>query len=315
MKERITQILVCLALITGQSFYLPVCADATNTPAPGTSTPTPDIDTSVLGMVTHTPAIDTSAPDMVALAQPPAAEITNCKNALLEQTGLTPVNDQFIPGAAIYAANFSGDEANRLAKDGVYISGNSCGNYLDLEGGNILLNPEIDMTINTQSGTIYVDAGAITFIVDSGKDVVVYDLLQTKPKQVYTMVNKHKLFMEPGRMLVLTGQSINDFEKLEIDCHRVAYRNAQSLDVSSQPGNAIVFAADFSIASAMTAIQPLKRLTVSQNREDKIAVEKMLKGAVLLGDFATNPAQPVAANYPVTTVQADPIQVAADQGQ
>ncbi len=248
---------------------------------------------------------EASTPDVVALAQPSPVQTGACKNALQEETRFIEAQNQFVPGVAIYASSIGGDEANRLAKDGVFIGGNSVRDYIDLQGGNILISPDKDLTIATRSGNIHVGAGAVAFVIDSGEDTVVYDLLQTKPKQVVVTANKHSLAMEPGRMFVLTGQPIKDFEQLPVDCHRVSYRNVQPLNANSPSQTVKVFAADFSVASAMVTVEPLKRLTVSRNREDKIAVERMLKGAVLLGDFSTSP-QPMAANYPVTAAESDP---------
>lgn len=281
MKRLITQIFICLTLTVGQGSYSAVCAESDKM----------------------------SAPNVVALAAPSTSAMAT-KKAVLEETRV--IDEQFIPGIAIYASNFGGDEANRLAQDGVYIGENSFGNYLDLKGGNILLNPKGDMVVGTRVGKIVIDAGAIVFLVDSGQDVVIYDLMQTKPKQVCTIINKRKTFIEPGRMLVLTNQEMKDFEKLEIDCHRVSYRNAQPLVVADKSGTTKVFAADFSIAAAMTAIQPLKRLTMSRNREDKLAVERMLKAAVVLGDFAVSPGDSLAANSSVANVKDGSVQVASD---
>ena len=66
-------------------------------------------------------------------------------------------------------------------------------------------------------------------------------------------------------MLVLTGQNIKDFEKLEIDCHRVAYHNRASTGLKwTKRLPSAAFAADFSIASAMITIQPSKTIDCVQ---------------------------------------------------
>jgi hypothetical protein len=284
MQNLITRLIICLTLTVGQAVYLTARAQS----------------------------IESPIPQMVAMAQPSAAQIATCKNALKEESRLVEINNQFIPGVAFYAATISGDEARRLAKDGVIIGGNSGKNYIDLQDGNILLNPEQDIVVGTKSSKIFIGAGASVFVVNSGPDVVVYDLLQTKPKQVSVtvLVNKQKIILEPGRMCVLTGQDIKNFEKLEIDCHRVAYRNAQSLDLAGSKETVKGFAADFSIASAMVTIQPLKRLTISNNKQDNMTVDRLVKGAVLLGDFASSPTLPIDSNDPpVITVKSDSMQL------
>ena len=285
MRRRILFLFISMILTAGQAVYFAACANANETPA-----------------------------QEIALIQPSPVQTNACKNASQEEPNLVEAENQIVPGVVIYASTFGGDEADRLAKDGVFIGSNSKDNYIELQGGNVLLNPEKDTVVGTRLGKIYIGSGASVFVVDSGDDVVVYDLLQTKPKQVAVVVvesNKHRLTMEPGRVLVLTGQNTHDFEQLAIDCHRVAYRNAQPINLDNPSGTVKAFAADFSIASAMVIIQPLRRWTVSNNKEDKLVMEKMLKGAVLLGDFATSPA-PITPDSPTVTVKADSIQIAAD---
>jgi len=284
-------ILICLILISGQGLSSSASANTID--------------------------LSTSSPDVWALPQPSAAEMANAKNKLLKEVHDKTNEDQFIPGVAIYASSFSSDEANRLGREGISIGRLSSRDYLDFEGGNILLNPEKNVLVGTRSGDCHIGAGAIVFMVNSGEDLVIYDLLQTSPKQVYAIVNKQKIFMEPGRLLVLTNQNIEDFDKLPVDCHRVAYRNSQKLDIGRQSGNTKVFAADFSIASAMVTVQPLKRLTLSKNPQDKIDVQRILKGAVLLNPFASSFEEAASeATSPVAaSVQSDPFRVSANHNQ
>ena len=223
---------------------------------------------------------------LIALVHSQSAVMTINKASLEQETRQVEAQNHVMPGIAIYAHNFGGDEANRLVRDGVLVGSNSVGNYIDLQSGNVLLTPEEDIVVGTNKGKISIAAGATVFISESNNDVVVYDLLQTKPKQVSMIINKHKMVMEPGRMLVATAQNTDDFEKLDINCHCVAYRNATTCDLNSKAVKA--FVADFSIASALTTVQPLQRLTVSNHKEDKIALDRLIKGAVLLGDFATS---------------------------
>lgn len=239
------------------------------------------------------------AETLVAFAQPRSVTMANYKTALEEETRLVEAQNHVIPGIAIYAHNFGGDEASRLAKDGVIIGSNSVDNYIDLQSGNVLLTPDKDIVVGTNKGKISIAAGATVFVSESNKDVVIYDLLQTKPKQVSIIVNKQKLVMEPGRMLVISGQNIDGFEKLEMNCHCVTYRNAKAVNMNVN--GVKTFLAEFSIASALVTIQPLQRLTVSSHKQDQIALERILKGAVILGDFAMSTTQPDPAS--VTAVQ------------
>lgn len=187
---------------------------------------------------------------------------------------------RFVPGTITLAHSFSGAEANRLTQAGITIGCNTANNYLNLDNGNVLFSPDADIVIGTGKGTVSIGSGATVFIMESDKDVVLYDLHQTKPKQVCITINKERLIMEPGRMLVLTKQKTNDFKKLSVNCHAVPYRKAQELDL--EDNTITVFAADFSICSALTRLQPLKKLLSSTDKREQSIVDSVLKGAITL---------------------------------
>jgi hypothetical protein len=227
----------------------------------------------------------TEPSQMLASRQPMSAGVVSPQTT--EETCLAGTEKILVPGTEIDACQFGGDEANRLAREGILINSNSSSNYIDLEAGNILLAPEKDIIVGTHLGKISILSGATVFISQCGDDIMFYDLLQTKPKQVsVTVANKQKINLEPGRMLVLTKQNTDDFEKLEMNCHCVAYQNAKPIDLHNTMIKA--FAADFSIASALVTIEPLKELTISCNKQDKLTVDRLVKGAVILGDFVTD---------------------------
>src|ERR1700677_4339340 len=88
---------------------------------------------------------NTNEETLVAFAQP--ATMATAKANLEEETHKVELQNHVVPGVAIYAHNFGGDEANRLAQDGVLIGSNSLGNYIELQSGNVLLTPENDIVV------------------------------------------------------------------------------------------------------------------------------------------------------------------------
>lgn len=193
------------------------------------------------------------------------------------------IERHFVKGMAAYAYNFGNNEKEWLANGGVLIGSNSTNNFLDLENGNILLSPVQNIVVSTREGSLYISAGASVFIIESGNDVVIYDLLQTKPNQVFFIVNQHKLMIEPGHMLVITKQNTDEFDQLAANCHCVTYRNAKSLNLHDNTVTA--FVANFSIASALVTIEPLKQLTISNHKQDQTAFDRLVKSAVILGNI------------------------------
>jgi hypothetical protein len=154
-------------------------------------------------------------------------------------------------------------------------------NCFNLDSGNILVSPDRDIAISTSEGVVSIGSGATIFVMASTKGMVIYDLNQTKPKQVSIVVNRHKLVMEPGHMLVLTRQKAKNFEELEANCHRVSYRRPKEIDLHEDDMTA--FAAGFSISSALVKIMPLKQLVNSTEKRDQLLLDKLIKTAVILG--------------------------------
>jgi len=178
----------------------------------------------------------------------------------------------------INTSSIAADTNIRDKSENGFIATSNCFN---LDKGNILVSPDRDISINTYEGTVSIASGATIFVMASTQGIVVYDLNQTKPKQVSIVVNKHKLVMEPGLMLVLTRQKTKNFEELEANCHGVSYHRPEKIEL--QGGNMTAFAAGFSISSALVRIIPLKQLVNSSERRDQLLLDKLIKSAVILG--------------------------------
>lgn len=151
---------------------------------------------------------------------------------------------------------------------------------IELVTGNILLNQNKDIGISVNEGKIDVGGGSIVLIMQSEQGTIIYDLLQTRSNQVSVVIKTQKVFIEPGQMLVLTNQNIDDFEKLALNCHSIRYHNAKSLQLLNNEVHA--YSAEFSIASALVTIDPLKHLLHSNNKQDKLTLERMIKNIVIL---------------------------------
>ncbi len=188
----------------------------------------------------------------------------------------------FIDGITLYAQSCGSDEATRLAQENVYICDDSVRNYINLKKGNVLLMPDKDEVIGTNLGRINLGAQAQLFLIKTENELVIYDLFQTKPKQITVNINHQKIVLAPGSMLVLTGEKTQDFENLKINCHTIACSNVKKVDLDTDKVKA--FIANFSVASAITTVHPLMRLTQSNNRQDKLALEKLVRSIVMLGE-------------------------------
>jgi len=174
------------------------------------------------------------------------------------------------------------ETGNAVTKKAAFVAQTDC---LNLTSGNILVCPEKDIFICTEEGIISIASGATIFIMKSGMDTVIYDLYQARQNQVSIVVNRHKLMMESGCMLVLTRQKTKNFEALDVNCHSIKYCKAReiNLDTTNTKENTVnAFAANFSIFSALGRIQPLKQLLDSKDRRDQLLLQKLLKSAAML---------------------------------
>src|SRR6202035_2939105 len=109
-----------------------------------------------------------------------------------------------IPGARSYNHTFTGKEIGQLTNDGMQLYNNTAINHLNINRGNVLVAPDKDIIVSTHEGNLQISSGAIAFVMESGHDVVIYDLRQSGPKQLTVMVNQHQLNLHPGHMMVLT---------------------------------------------------------------------------------------------------------------
>ena len=187
-----------------------------------------------------------------------------------------------IDGARTFAGTFESQEMARLSKEGIKLANNSGNNYLNLDKGNVFFHPDKSIVVGTHEGEVYIAANACVFVMESGNDVAVYDLHQSRPGQVTVISGKKKLTLEPGRMLVLTRQNTRDFEEVKGDFRRIGYRRSSELDIDQ---SVKAFAADFSIPSAVNMIRPIKTMLKSDQAQEQTAISRILKSSVILSDL------------------------------
>lgn len=139
----------------------------------------------------------------------------------------------------------------------------------------------INTYIKTELGNVECKKGAIVFVVNREDSVSICTLDSPSLDDVNVYVgDSPKLRLAPGRQIVLTKDTESKFEKTN-PAHLLGYRDEK--EVGTVDGTKIM-RADFSIASAMMSIQPLRRLVSSPEPEkNKIAANIMKNSAILWG--------------------------------
>lgn len=193
----------------------------------------------------------------------------------------------FVAGARTFASTFEAKEANRLANQGVKITGNPGGNFFHLEKGNLLFSPDNDIVVGTRDGDVYIGAGASVLVMDSGHEVAiaVYDLYQDSPDKVSVYCGEKELVLDRGRVLLLTRQITDNFDELQGTCSNIDYGKAIPVSIDDSVKG---FMANFSILSAVKSVGPLKSMLDSDDKRDQLAIANILKGSVVVGDLNNN---------------------------
>jgi len=188
-----------------------------------------------------------------------------------------------IEGTVALGGTFTQTEVDNLANAGIVAQANAAAsNYLNLDKGNILFSPSHNIVVGTHEGDVYIASGATVFVMETGHDVAIYDFDQSKPGQVSVICGKKKLNLWPGRMIVLTKQDVTDFEEVEGPFKRVGYRRASEMDVDESTK---AFSANFSPASALDRIIPLRDMMTSKDRQEQKTMNKILLSAAILIDL------------------------------
>lgn len=199
-----------------------------------------------------------------------------------------------VPGVKV-EENIDTAEIKKLVKEDIKISAGSRVDSYRVEEGNLLLLPNKNITLSTLRGDISISRGAIIFLMAmKNGDIVIYDLSQSNHAQLKISINpKDQIVMQPGYTLVLTKLNISNFDELPSDYRSIFYLEAERFKIADKEIK--VFSAEFSYRSALQKIQPLRELVSSNQKNDQIALNRILKTSLILGDFCPPPKDRVAS--------------------
>jgi len=283
------------------------------------STKIPKLQAIATNLLPAPPAPPAAAPVLVALATPTSAPpllpflqanqqagVAGGQDIAKIATDQTPVNEgsiffgQLLPASelAVFAQTISASVINtdvveasvvsQLLNEGVQIRVDADADLIALDKGNIIVHPEqARRTYVGRDGTVLVDIGSWVLIMETGNDMAVYDLQDTYKGAVRVIAGKKEIVLTPGKQVVLTRKPDAKFDEVNPGS-RIAYRNVRSEDV----GDGVrAFAAEFSIPSAMTRVEPLRQMLISKKSKDSQVARKILRNAALIS-MMTGPAGP-----------------------
>lgn len=185
-------------------------------------------------------------------------------------------------GQAMFAAaNFTKDQLDTLAAQGIVFGPKTGGNFFDLNQGYVLFMPTNDISVQTKEGIVSIPKGAIVWIMETGNDAAVYDLHDSANNPVKVLVNNKEMTLSPGKQILLTRDSKASFNALNPG-NNIGTRNVSDKDM----GQGIkAYIADFTILGGISNVQVMRELLKSNNPEHVKAAHKMLKNAAILSDL------------------------------
>jgi fibronectin-binding autotransporter adhesin len=259
-------------------------APTTTAPVPNSSANVSQLSFGLLGVPE-----ETAEPNVISLTPTDITEIFNYSN--LDQSPVTAQKyfqtgaDNLINASKSYVHLFDASEISRLQNEGVRISENTSGKIFNLGMGNIIFAPQKDIVVNTKEGQVFIAGGAAALVMETGNDVMVYDLHQGSAKQVRLLVGTKGVEMSPGQFVALTRKDVSEFGKLDARFHVIGYRSPKVHDIEN---GVKAFVGDFSIPSAMTTVLPLKKMFTSSDKHDRDIINKIMQTSVMLGGLLAN---------------------------
>jgi hypothetical protein len=238
-------------------------------------------------------------------AQPDATPTTKQGTELCGLTPrLTPVTVAEKFGHAVFSDSaFTAKALNSLNHEGVKCTARAM-NLLELQNGAVLFMPKNNVSVETRQGVAFIPKGAITWVVQVGDNVAIFDIHDANASSVKMTVNKEEVSLSPGTEALITNNNKADFESLSFN-DQIAYRNLRSHEVSanSNDENAKVFLCDFSLATAIKNVPAINHLLKSSDPEEVKLAHTLLKNAVIFDTLTTGAGPYKLPQHKPTTAQ------------
>src|SRR6185437_6947678 len=120
----------------------------------------------------------------------------------------------------------------------------------------LVVAPPNPITIGTHEVKVHIAGGAIAMVVETGHDVVVYNMHDNRAGSVTVSVGQRPIVIAPGQQLVLTRKETRVFEQANPQ-GSVTFRNARPVNTGSEVK---AFIADYSSVSLMNTTPAIRQL-------------------------------------------------------
>jgi hypothetical protein len=152
---------------------------------------------------------------------------------------------------------------------------------MHLKRGTVVFAPTVNTVVSTEFGQVRIAAHSLVMMMSFRGGVAVYDLDDTHRNAVSARVYNQEIPLGPGKHILITRDDVKSFEHVN-PAQMMGYSNVTDYNVG---GGLKVFAANFSIPSAMQNVLPLSQLVSSEHPQAKRVGSHLLKTAALVGQM------------------------------
>ncbi|MBS2005405.1 MAG: hypothetical protein JST01_00090 [Cyanobacteria bacterium SZAS TMP-1] len=152
---------------------------------------------------------------------------------------------------------------------------------LDIRNGAFLIAAKAEFLLNTPLGTITLAPDSLALVLLTNDAFAVYDIDDKNSKSVLISTKAGNFYLRPGQLIQVGSQRSQCFDDVNlaqlIPVRRVKVR------VSPTEAELVTFSGEFHLLHALTIIEPLKRLLISENRESR-EIAHLLKTICIISE-------------------------------
>ncbi|MBX9670720.1 MAG: hypothetical protein K2X93_24175 [Candidatus Obscuribacterales bacterium] len=159
---------------------------------------------------------------------------------------------------------------------GASINRTAHGEKVSVKNGQVLFVPFQDTVVETQHGTVNIDANSTVLVSVHGDKLAVYNLDDNHKGAVSVTAKGSKMTLAPGSHLTVATDN-GDFGQIN-SIESISHRNVGSHDLQG----ARVHTSEFSVASAIMSVKPLQAVMTSNHPQAKKTASKLIKTTAVL---------------------------------
>jgi hypothetical protein len=149
---------------------------------------------------------------------------------------------------------------------------------MHLNKGAVVFAPTVNTVVSTEFGQVRIAAHSLVLMISFKDGVAIYDLDDQHKGAVTARVFNHEIPLGPGRHILVTHDNVKRFENVN-PVQMLGYNNVTEFNAG---GGLKVFAAGFSVPSAMQTVLPLTQLLSSNHPHAQKFGKHLMKTAALL---------------------------------